>query len=120
MDTIHPTDLKASLDRGETPVLLDVRQPEEIAASSIQGATCIPMNDVPSRLAELDPSKPVVVFCHHGVRSANVAAFLKGRGFKDVKNLTGGIDAWSLTADPNVPRYDYDGRRVRVIGTPGR
>jgi rhodanese-related sulfurtransferase len=120
METIQPADLKAALDRGEKPVLLDVREPVEIAAASIAGAVCIPMNEVPYRFSELDAAKPTVVFCHHGMRSAQVAAFLKGRGFKDVKNLTGGIDAWSLSADPGVPRYDSRGGQIRVIGGSNR
>ncbi len=120
MDAIKPADLKAVLDRGEKPVLLDVRQPEEVQAASIGGAVCIPMGEIPYRLDELNPKAPTVVFCHHGIRSANVADFLEKRGFKDVKNLAGGIDAWSLAADPSVPRYDYDGRRVRVHPAPGR
>jgi sulfur-carrier protein adenylyltransferase/sulfurtransferase len=118
--TIQPDELKALLDRGSAPVLLDVRQPEEIAAASIDGAVCIPMGEVPARIGELDGSKPTVVFCHHGVRSQHVAAHLRRAGFKDVKSLGGGIDAWSAVVDPGVPRYEFDGRSVRAHPARGR
>jgi rhodanese-related sulfurtransferase len=113
--TIRPEELKSLLDTGAKPVLLDVRQPEEVKAASIAGALCIPMNEVPFRLDELDTGKEYVVFCHHGMRSQQVAQLLKMRGYKKVKNLTGGIDAWSMTVDPKTPRYEYDGRRIRVL-----
>jgi len=63
------------------------------------------MGEIPARLHELDPDADIVVYCHHGVRSANVAAFLAHRDFTSVANLTGGIDRWSLTVDPSLPRY---------------
>jgi len=118
--TIQPDELKTLLDKGPAPILLDVRQPEEVAAASISGAVCIPMGEVPARIGELDSSKPTVVFCHHGVRSAHVAAHLRRAGFGDVKNLAGGIDAWAASVDPGVPRYEFDGRSVRVHPARGR
>jgi len=102
---ISAPELKARLDARDSLVLLDVREPEEVALASLPGAMHIPMNDVPARLHELDPTEEIVVFCHHGMRSASVAAFLAQRDFERVLNLTGGIDAWSLQVDPNVPRY---------------
>jgi rhodanese-related sulfurtransferase len=98
-------ELKARLDAGDAPVVLDVREAEEIAIARFPGAVHIPMHDVPSRLAELDRDGELVVVCHHGMRSAHVAGFLEAQGFSRVKNLTGGIDAWSLLVDPGVPRY---------------
>jgi len=98
-------DLKARLDAGDAPVVLDVREAEEIAIARFPGAVHIPMQDVPSRLGELDAGRELVVVCHHGMRSAHVAGFLEAQGFTHVKNLTGGIDAWSLFVDPGVPRY---------------
>jgi len=65
----------------------------------------IPMNDIPGRLAELDPQRPVAVLCHHGARSQRVAMFLASNGFATVANVAGGIDAWSLERDASVPRY---------------
>ena len=63
------------------------------------------MHTIPARLGELDPDRPVAVLCHHGVRSQHVAAFLAHHGFERVANVVGGIDAWSVQADPTVPRY---------------
>jgi len=102
---IEPVELKARRERGDHVVVLDVREPEEIAIAPFPDATHIPMGDIPSRLAELDPDGEWVVVCHHGVRSAQVAMYLARMGFARVSNLNGGIDAWSLTVDPATPRY---------------
>jgi rhodanese-related sulfurtransferase len=102
---IEPVALKARVDRGESVFILDVREPAEIAIAPFPGATHIPMGDIPSRLTELDPDRETVVVCHHGVRSAQVAMYLARMGFERVLNLTGGIDAWSESADPSTPRY---------------
>jgi rhodanese-related sulfurtransferase len=102
---IEPTELKERLARGERLTILDVREPEEIAIAAFPGAIHVPMGDVPSRLTELDPEAQWVVVCHHGIRSAQVAMYLVRMGFERVSNLNGGIDAWSLTADPSTPRY---------------
>jgi rhodanese-related sulfurtransferase len=102
---IDPVELKARRARGDKLVVLDVREPEEIAIAPFPDATHIPMGDIPSRLTELDPDNEWVVVCHHGMRSAQVAMYLARMGFERVSNLNGGIDAWSLTADPATPRY---------------
>ena len=102
---IDPVTLKARLERGESVLILDVREPFEIALAPFPGATHIPMGDIPSRLTELDPDQETVVVCHHGVRSAQVAMYLAQMGFERVLNLSGGIDAWSEDADPSTPRY---------------
>jgi rhodanese-related sulfurtransferase len=102
---IEPFELKARRERGDKIVVLDVREPEEIAIAPFPDATHIPMGDIPSRLTELDPEAEWVVVCHHGVRSAQVAMYLARMGFEHVSNLTGGIDAWSLTADTATSRY---------------
>jgi rhodanese-related sulfurtransferase len=85
--------------------LLDVREPAELALAALDGALHIPMREIPSRLAELNPRKPLVVMCHSGARSRRVAEFLGANGFEHVFNLKGGIDAWSEEIDPQVPRY---------------
>jgi len=85
-------------------VLLDVREPEELARAAITGALHIPMREVPQRLDELPKDKPIVVFCHAGGRSRRVAEFLAANGFEQVFNLAGGIDAWSRTVDERVDR----------------
>jgi rhodanese-related sulfurtransferase len=102
---IEPVKLKERLAHGDQITILDVREPEEIEIAAFPGAMHIPMGDVPSRLAELDPDAEWVVVCHHGIRSAQVAIYLARMGFERVSNLNGGIDAWSLTADPSTPRY---------------
>ncbi|MCI4319285.1 MAG: sulfurtransferase [Thermoplasmata archaeon] len=95
---------KDGKDRG-TLLLLDVREPFERKTAAIQPSVHIPMNDIPERHAELPRDRRIVVYCHHGTRSAMVAAYLEKEGFTDVANLTGGIDAWSAKVDPTVPRY---------------
>ena len=102
---IVPLELKERRNHGDKLIVLDVREPEEIAIAPFPDALHIPMGDIPSRLTELDPDAEWVVVCHHGVRSAQVAMYLAHMGFARVSNLTGGIDAWSLTADPSTPRY---------------
>lgn len=90
---------------GRDVVLLDVREPEELALAAIAGALHIPMREVPARTAELPHDKPIVVICHSGRRSYVVADYLLGQDFRDVFNLRGGIDAWSTQLDSRVPRY---------------
>ena len=112
MQQVRVTDipaLLASLEAGAHPVLLDVREPWEVQAASftLPGVTRldIPMNEVPGRLAELDPEQPVLSLCHHGMRSLQVGAFLERQGFDQVFNIAGGIDAWSREVDASVPLY---------------
>lgn len=93
------------LASGAEVVLLDVREEDEVALCALDGHTHIPMNLVPLRHNELPDDVPIVVYCHHGVRSLNVARYLEHVGFDDLYNLSGGIDAWSLLVDPAVPRY---------------
>ena len=96
---------------GATPplLLLDVREPWEVALAAVRVDGCatlhMPMNSIPARLRELDAAQPVVCICHHGVRSAQVVAFLERQGFEAVYNLAGGIDAWAQQIDASVPRY---------------
>ena len=90
----------------DAPVLLDVREPWEIATASLPGSINIPMGEIPSRAhTELDPDAPIVVMCHHGARSLNVAMWLRNQGFEQAQSLAGGIDQWSRAVDGNVPRY---------------
>lgn len=101
---ISPVDVKKRRDAGEDLFILDVRQPEEHAICKIAGATLIPMNDIPSRLGELDPDREIVVHCKLGGRSSQVVAWLRQQGYK-ARNLTGGIDAWATQIEPSMPRY---------------
>ena len=86
-------------------VLLDVREPYERELAVISPSLHIPMNEVSQRIDELPKDQELVVYCHAGTRSLMVASFLEHRGFRSVGNLTGGIDAWSQTVDPHIPRY---------------
>lgn len=87
-------------------VLVDVREPWEYEAAHIEGSTTMPMGDIPSRaFQELDPEAHIVTICHHGVRSMNVAVWLRNQGFENAQSLRGGIDAWSAEIDSSVPRY---------------
>jgi rhodanese-related sulfurtransferase len=90
----------------EPPLLLDVREPWEAQTASLPGALLMPMGEVTSRAhTELDPDQPIVVLCHHGQRSLSVTMWLRNQGFDHAQSLAGGIDAWSRTIDPTVPRY---------------
>jgi rhodanese-related sulfurtransferase len=105
MREVTPTAVRGRLDAGAELVLLDVREADEVAHCRIAGAVHIPMGDVPARLSELDPDRDLVVYCHHGQRSAAVVAFLERHDFTRVENLQGGIERWSLEVDPTIPRY---------------
>jgi rhodanese-related sulfurtransferase len=104
---IAPAELAAWLADGgrEQPLLLDVREAWEWQTARIEGATHIPMREVPARVDELEPAREVVAICHHGGRSQQVAMFLEKNGFAKIHNLQGGLDAWSRTVDPAVPVY---------------
>jgi len=87
-------------------IVVDVREPWEYEVARIEGSTLIPMGDIPSRaFNELDPEARIITVCHHGVRSINVAVWLRNQGFENAQSLRGGIDAWSAEIDPTVPRY---------------
>jgi len=103
---ITPEEVKSKLDAKESFTLLDVREPWEFETACIDGATLMPMGDVPSRAhQELDPDDHVVVICHHGVRSMNVTVWLRQQGFEKAQSMRGGIDAWSRRVDGRVPVY---------------
>ena len=96
--------LKGRLDRGEEVFLLDVREPFEAELANLSGLL-IPLGELAARFNELDSTREIVVYCHHGNRSRYAAEFLQRQGFGSVKNLTGGIDAWSIQIEPTMPRY---------------
>ena len=101
---MHVEDLKERIDANNAPVILDVREPHEYAICNL-GGVLIPLNDLPRRVGELDPSRETVVHCRTGGRSAMAVEFLMASGFKNVKNLAGGILAWSAKIDPSMPQY---------------
>ncbi len=102
---ISPSDA-ALLLRENKARFIDVREPWEVATAKIDGTIPMPMGDVPSRAhQEFDPDERLVVICHLGQRSLNVAVWLRNQGFEQAQSLRGGIDAWSAEIDPSVPRY---------------
>lgn len=105
---ISVREVKQYLDEGKTLHLIDVREPNEFAICKIEGAALVPMRTVPGELADLQAkagTAPLIVFCHHGVRSLNVVHWLREQGIENCASMSGGIDAWSATIDPSVPRY---------------
>jgi rhodanese-related sulfurtransferase len=102
---ITPQDVKSRLDRGEKLLLVDVREAWEHAQCRIEGAELIPMGTIPANLQRLDTDEDVVFYCHHGMRSLDVANWLRAQGVAGAKSMAGGIDRWSAEIDPKVPRY---------------
>jgi adenylyltransferase/sulfurtransferase len=102
---ITPQELKARLDAGRPPVLLDVREEWETRLCRLPDAVHIPIEEIELRVEELNPDDEIIVYCHQGVRSAAVARWLEGLGFRRVRNLAGGLDAWARTVDPTMRRY---------------
>jgi len=101
---ITPEELKARLDRGEDVFILDVREPHEYQICNLRGYL-IPVNELPKRVNELDSSREMVVHCKLGGRSKKAVEFLRQAGFRKMKNLVGGVDAWAQRVDPSMPRY---------------
>jgi adenylyltransferase/sulfurtransferase len=102
---IGPRELEARVVGGEGPLLVDVREPNEFAIARIHGASLMPLATIPGRLHELDSSREIVLYCHKGVRSMRALELLRQSGFRKVRSLRGGIEAWSMEVDPSVPRY---------------
>jgi len=86
-------------------VLLDVREPWENSLAKLEGSVLVPLGTLPQSLSRLDRNAEIIAYCHHGMRSADATGFLLQQGFPNVKNLVGGIDAWSIQVDGSVPRY---------------
>lgn len=102
---INIDQFKEMRDNGNNFVLVDVREYHEYDIANIEGSTLIPLGEVADRLDELNPDDEIVVHCHHGGRSMKATQYLLDQGFKNVKNLAGGIDAWAEKYDPDMPRY---------------
>ena len=101
---IDPHSLRKMLDAKQSFFFLDCREPQEYEIARIDGATLIPMSEIQRRLDEIPKDRPVVVYCHHGMRSMNVTLWLRSKSV-EAQSLSGGIDRWSEEIDPNVPRY---------------
>jgi molybdopterin/thiamine biosynthesis adenylyltransferase/rhodanese-related sulfurtransferase/molybdopterin converting factor small subunit len=104
-DDMQPRELKERLDRGEPIVIVDVREPQEYQINRIEGSKLIPLGELPQRYEELDPNAALVMQCKSGARSAKATQFLRGVGFKNVRNLAGGILGWIDQVDPTQPKY---------------
>src|SRR5437879_12436121 len=116
MDGITPEELKARLDRNESPLLLDVRQDWETKLCRLPNSVHIPIEEIEVRTDELNPEDEIVVYCHQGVRSAAVAEYLRSLGFKSVRNLAGGLDQWARAIDPSMRRYQVSRLTVPPTG----
>lgn len=105
-EEVSPEELQALLE-GDSVRLIDCREPDEHGLCRIEGATLIPLQQIPGKIDEVrgEGEQPVVIYCHHGIRSLNATQFLRAHGLADVFSLRGGIDAWSLGIDAEVPRY---------------
>ncbi len=102
---IGANELKQELDAGKPIVIVDVREPHEYEIAHIDGAVLVPLGELPQRLHELDDHAEIVTHCHHGARSLKALEILKAAGFSKVRSLRGGIDAWAVNVDPELPRY---------------
>lgn len=106
MRTVTASELKAEMDAGADIQLIDVRQPDEYAFARIDGAKLIPLGEIVSRMDEIDPDRETVIHCKMGGRSARAIEALERAGFKGkLRNLAGGITAWSNEVDPRVLKY---------------
>jgi rhodanese-related sulfurtransferase len=102
---IAPGELPSLLKDSPGAILLDVRQPWEHNLVALEGSILIPLGELKSRAEELPEETPIIVYCHHGVRSLTACAILSSLGFRDLVNLAGGIDRYSLEVDPGLARY---------------
>lgn len=103
--TMTPEELKERMRRGDKLEVIDVREPEEYEIARIEGVRLLPLSRFPEWASTLDPEAEIVFMCHHGIRSAQVCAYLAREGFGRLHNLAGGIERWSLEVDRNIPRY---------------
>lgn len=105
MQQLSATELKELLDSGKTPVILDVREDWEYDICHIEPSVHISMSSLPARLDELNRDDEIIVICHHGARSMQVAGYMEAQGFQRISNLTGGIHEWTESVDPSMPQY---------------
>ena len=105
---VTPLEVKARMDAGEELCLIDVREIAEFNAAKIETANLVPMDTVPPNLQMLEgqaDQTPLIVFCHHGMRSLQVVNWLRKQGLEKCQSMAGGIDRWSIEVDQAVPRY---------------
>jgi len=104
---LSPRQVQTMREGGEAHVLIDCRTEQEFAIAAIEGATLIPLHEAGARLEELKQlaTQRVVIYCHHGMRSLQLASFLRQQGVSDAYSLAGGIDAWAMSVEPGMRRY---------------
>lgn len=102
---ISAPSLQQRLDNGETPFLLDVREPQEFEFAHIEGSVLIPLNQIPQQLDRLNKDEEIIIICHHGIRSQQAADYMAYSGFSKLENLVGGVEAWATECDNTMPRY---------------
>lgn len=102
---IAPREVKDLLAQGQKIFFVDVREKWEHDTSRIEGATLIPVREIPANLTRLEEADEIVLFCHHGIRSLDAAAWLRSQGVESARSMAGGIDRWAVEVDPAVPRY---------------
>ncbi len=102
---IEPHEVKEKLDRGDRLLLVDCREPQEFEICRLPGAKLVAMGALPMNVMLFDTAQEVVVYCHHGIRSMNVVAWLRAQGVEGARSMAGGIERWSREVDPSVPRY---------------
>lgn len=105
INTLKPHELSSFLQQYPDSILLDVREDDEVALCALTGSLHIPMNLIPLHHNELPDDAPIIVYCHHGIRSLNVARYLAHVGFENLYNLAGGIDAYAAEVEPKMQRY---------------
>jgi adenylyltransferase/sulfurtransferase len=102
---VAPREVRELLARGDAFLFVDVREPREHDVARIEGAVLIPLRQIPANLTRLSMARDVILFCHHGVRSLDAAAWLRAQGVQGARSMSGGIDRWAAEIDPRVPRY---------------
>ncbi len=102
---VAPREVKDMLGRGEKILFVDVRERWEYETSHIEGSVLIPLREIPTNLPRLEAAEEIVLFCHHGMRSMDAAAWLRSQGVQGARSMAGGIDRWATEIDPNTPRY---------------
>jgi rhodanese-related sulfurtransferase len=102
---VAPREVEDMLARSEKPLFVDVREQWEYDTSHIEGSVLIPLREIPANLARLEAASELVLFCHHGMRSLDAAAWLRSQGVEGARSMAGGIDRWAAEIDPSIPRY---------------
>ena len=102
---VAPREVQDLLGRGEKLLFVDVREPWEYETAHIEGSMLIPLREIAANLPRLEAAGEVVLFCHHGMRSMDAAAWLRSQGVQGARSMAGGIDRWATEIDPNTPRY---------------